>query len=120
MSRFRILATTAIVLASLAPMSANAQGNTPDPATEATLIKFRTSAAELVTNLPNNKDVSPQQILESYQEGGLLDLPSQQRDTIMVVKQRVESASWDELSPTEKNLLKTFWDSGSTAVASAP
>jgi hypothetical protein len=120
MLRFRFIAVTAVALASLAPLSANAQGNTPDPATQAALDTFRLDAAQLVTNLENNKGVSSQQILESYQPNGLADLPSQQFNTIMVVRIRAESASWDQLDPAMKDLLRTFWNSGSTAVASAP
>ena len=119
MLRFRFLAVTAVALASLAPLSANAQGPTPDAATQAALTTFRADAAELVTTLPDNKDVSSQQILASYQEGGLAGLPSEQLNTIMVVRIRAEAASWDQLDPTMKNLIRTFWDSSSTAVASA-
>jgi hypothetical protein len=118
--RFRILVVTAVALASLAPLSANAQGNTPDPATQAALDTFRADAAQLVTTLDNNKDVSSQQILESYVEGGLTGLPTEQVNTIMVVRVRAEAASWDQLDPAMKDLLRTFWNSGSTAVASAP
>jgi hypothetical protein len=120
MLRFRFLAVTAVALASLAPLSANAQGATPDAATLAALTTFRADAAELVTTLPNNKDVSSQQILDSYVEGGLAGLPSEQFNTIMVVRVRAEAASWDQLDPAMKDLIRTFWNSSSTAVASAP
>src|SRR5262249_24853101 len=120
MLRFRFLAAIGIVLASLAPLSANAQVSTPDPATQAALDRFRADAADLVTNLDNNKGVSSLQILESYQDGGLIGLPSEQINTIMVVRVRAESASWDQLPPADKNLIRTFWNSSSTAVASAP
>jgi hypothetical protein len=60
-----------------------------------------------------------QQILESYQADGLAGLPNEQVNTIMVVRVRAESASWDQLDPAMKDLLRTFWNSGSTAVANA-
>ena len=120
MLRFRFIAVTAVALASLAPLSANAQGNTPNPATQVALDTFRADAAQLVTNLDNNKGVTSQQILDSYQENGLADLPREQQDTVYLVRVRAEAASWDQLDPAMKDLLRTFWNSGSTAVASAP
>ncbi|MBV8717561.1 MAG: hypothetical protein JOZ65_21070 [Chloroflexi bacterium] len=120
MLRFRFIAVTAVALASLAPLSANAQGTTPDPATQAALDTFRADAAQFVTNLDNNKGVTSQQILDSYKDGGLAGLPSDQMNTIMVVRVRAEAASWDQLDPGMKDLLRTFWNSESTAVASTP
>lgn len=38
---------------------------------QAALDTFRADAAQLVTDLDNNKDVSSEQILASYAEGGL-------------------------------------------------
>jgi len=118
MSRFRFLVAAGIVVASLAPLTANAQGTTPDPATQAALTMFRADAADLVTNLDNNKGVTSAQIAESYIEGGLVGLPAEQINTIMVVRVQAESQAWDQLDPAAKNLIRTFWESESTAVAS--
>jgi hypothetical protein len=119
MLRFRLIAVAAVALVSLLPLSANAQGNTPDTATQVALDTFRADAAQIVTNLDNNKGVTSQQILDSYKDGGLAGLPSEQINTIMVVRIRAESDSWDQLDPAMKDLLRTFWDSGSTAAAHA-
>lgn len=120
MSRFTFLAVAGVVLASLVPLTANAQGNGPDPATQAALDTFRAGAAEMVTNLDNNKGVTSAQIAESYIDGGLAGLPVEQIATIMVVRQRAEAASWEQLNPVMKDLITTYWDTSSTAVASAP
>jgi hypothetical protein len=117
MSCFRLLAATAVVLATLAPLSANAQLISPDDATLAALTTFRTDAADLVTTLPDNKGVTPQQITASYEEGGLVGLPDEQINTILVVRQWAEAVSWDQLDPTQRDLIRTYWDSTATAVA---
>jgi hypothetical protein len=119
MSRFRFLAVTGIFLASFAPLTANAQVTTPDPATQAALTTFRADAAELVTSLPDNKGVTSQQIAASYTDSGLSDLPFDQFNRIMVVRQWAEAASWDQLDPTQQSLIKTYWENTATAVASA-
>ena len=118
MSRFRFLAAAGIILASLAPLTANAQPTGPDPATQAALITFRTDAANLVTTLPDNKGVTSQQIADSYLEGGLAGLPFERINTIMVVRVHAETASWDQLTPIDRDLIRTFWETSSQAVAS--
>ena len=118
MLRFRFLATVGILLASLTPLTANAQGTTPDPATQAALTTFRADAANLVTTLPDNKGVSSEQIAESYREGGLAGVPSDRLNTIMVVRVWAEAAAWDELDPASRDLIRTYWESSSNAIAS--
>jgi hypothetical protein len=118
MSRFRFLAITGLILAALAPLTANAQGTTPDPATLSALTTFRTDAANLVTTLPDNKGVTSEQITASYLEGGLTDLPFDQFNRIMVVRQWAEAAAWDQLDASSRDLIRTYWESSSNAIAS--
>lgn len=110
-SRLRFVAATGLVLASLSPLTANAQGTTPDDATLAALNTFRTDAANIVTTLPNNKLVTSEQITDSYLDGGLAGLPFEQFNTIMVVRKRAEEAAWDQLDAAQRDLIRSFWNS---------
>lgn len=110
MSRLRFVAATGLVLASLSPLTANAQGTTPDDATLAALNTFRTDAANIVTTLPNNKLVTSEQIADSYLDGGLAGLPFEQFNTIMVVRKRAEEAAWDQLDAGQRDLIRSFWN----------
>jgi hypothetical protein len=122
MSRFRFVAATAIALACMAPMAAHAQGATPDPATQAALDTLRANTAQIVTTLPDNKGVTSDQIVESYTDTGLIGLPSERFNTVMVVRQIAEGLAWNQLDPSQRSLIKNFWASEAegTAVASAP
>jgi hypothetical protein len=118
-SRLRFVAAVAIVLGSLAPLTANAQGNTPDDATQAALNTFRANTAIIVTSLDNNKLVTPEQITESYLDNGLAGLSPDQFNTIMVVRGRAEAAAWDQLDPSQRDLIRTFWNNENNNVAAA-
>jgi hypothetical protein len=123
MSRFRFLAAAAVALACLAPITANAQGATPDPATQAALDNFRFNTAQIVTTLPDNKGVTSEQIVDSYSENGLIGLPSERFNTVMVVRGIAEGLAWNALPSNQRDLIRNFWASEaspSTAVASAP
>jgi len=103
-----LLPTAVLVLASLAPLAASAQGASMDAPTQAALTALRTNAASMVASLSNNKGITGGQVTASYDDQ-LKDLSPQRSNTVMIVKVRAERAAWSAMDPTSRALIKNFF-----------
>jgi len=103
-----VLPAVILVLVSLVPFAAYAQGPSMDGPTQAALTALRANAAGMVGSLSNNKGVSGDQVSASYDDQ-LKDLSSQRSNTVMVVKVRAEQAAWSQMDPTSRALIKNYF-----------
>jgi hypothetical protein len=105
---YKILPVAILVLGSLAPIAAYAQGPSIDGPTQTALTALRTNAATMVASLSNHKGITGDQVTASYSDT-LNDVSSQQFNNVMIVKRRAEQAAWTQMDPTSRALIKNHF-----------